>query len=102
MPHPALHTSGQMTIPLKSKSQCLKASVKSYFRITVSFLIYRRRGYFCDYNCGNILTREPLKTEAVRFPKRKVEIVLHGVKFQKTSIIDTAVKTSQKAVFFEP
>jgi hypothetical protein len=39
--------------------------------------------------------------EAVRSPKRRVEIVLHGVKFQKTSIIDTTVKAPRKTLSFE-
>jgi hypothetical protein len=47
------------------------------------------------------INTKTLKMEAVRSPKRRVERVLHGVKFQKTSITDVAVKTSQKTVFFE-
>jgi hypothetical protein len=42
-----------------------------------------------------------LKIEALRSPKHQVEIGLHCVKFQNTSLIDTVVKASQKTVFFE-
>jgi hypothetical protein len=52
----------------------------------------------------DLLTLGPLKMETVRSTKCLVEIVLHddeGRKFQKTFIIDTVVKASQKTVFFE-
>jgi hypothetical protein len=39
--------------------------------------------------------------ETVRSSKRRLEIVLHGTKPQKTPIIDTAVKASHKTVFLE-
>jgi hypothetical protein len=50
---------------------------------------------------GNLSTQVPLKMERVGFPKRRFEIIIHGTKSQKTSLIDTAVKASQKAAVFE-
>jgi hypothetical protein len=39
--------------------------------------------------------------EIVRSPKRLFDIVLHDTEPQKTSVSDTALKASQKTVFFE-
>jgi hypothetical protein len=38
--------------------------------------------------------------ETIHSPKRRLELELHGTKSQKASVIDTAVKASQKTVFF--
>jgi hypothetical protein len=39
--------------------------------------------------------------QMIRSPKRRFELELHNKKFQETSIIDTAVKASEKTVFFD-
>jgi hypothetical protein len=39
--------------------------------------------------------------ETVRFSKCRVDLVLHGTKSMKTSLIDIAVKTLQKTVVFK-
>jgi hypothetical protein len=41
-----------------------------------------------------------MKMEMIYPPKCWVELVLHNKKSQKASIIDTAMKASQKTVFF--
>jgi hypothetical protein len=39
--------------------------------------------------------------EAMCSPKRMFELHLHGTNYQKASIIDTAVKASQRTVFLD-
>jgi hypothetical protein len=46
--------------------------------------------------------KDPLKMEMIHSLKRRFELVLHGTKSQKTPLIDTALKASQKTVFFLP
>jgi hypothetical protein len=47
---------------------------------------------------GNMTLKNP-EDETTRSPKRLFEIELHGRKSQKASIIEIAVKTSQRTVF---
>jgi hypothetical protein len=42
-----------------------------------------------------------LKMETMRSPKRRLAVVLHGTMSQKASLLDTAVKASQKTVFVD-
>jgi hypothetical protein len=39
--------------------------------------------------------------EAICSPKRRFELEQHGTKSQNVSIIDTAVKASQRTMFFD-
>jgi hypothetical protein len=41
-----------------------------------------------------------MKKETILSAKRRFELEPHGTKSQKTSVIDTAVKASQRTVFF--
>jgi hypothetical protein len=49
---------------------------------------------------NSVTLRNP-EDETIRLPKRRFEITLDCTKSQYTSIIGTAVKASQKTVFFD-
>jgi hypothetical protein len=49
----------------------------------------------------DILENVTLKMEAICSPNCRFELVLHGTKSQKAFIIDTAMKASQRTVFFD-
>jgi hypothetical protein len=50
---------------------------------------------------GNLSGYGTLELETIGSPKRRFELVLHSTKSQKTYLIDTAMKASQKTVVFQ-
>jgi hypothetical protein len=47
------------------------------------------------------MVESTVKMETVRFPKRRFKLKIYSTKSQKASVIDIAVKASQKTVFFQ-